>query len=62
MNDNDKRCFADVNLPFHVWIREGNRWVLRATPQGDDLEGELARIAPATKTDGKAAGESRRAA
>ena len=21
--------FADVNLPFHVWMKEGNRWVLR---------------------------------
>jgi len=21
--------FADVSLPFHVWVREGHRWVLR---------------------------------
>ena len=21
--------FADVILPFHVWVREGRRWVLR---------------------------------
>jgi hypothetical protein len=21
--------FADVNLPFHVWVREGRSWVLR---------------------------------
>ena len=21
--------FADVDLPFHVWVREGRRWVLR---------------------------------
>jgi hypothetical protein len=30
---NDKTFFADVNLPFHVWVREpgteGFRWVLR---------------------------------
>jgi hypothetical protein len=31
----DNRFFADVNLPFHVWAREGNRWVLRAAPQGE---------------------------
>lgn len=21
--------FADVSLPFHVWMKEGHRWVLR---------------------------------
>ena len=21
--------FADVSLPFHVWVKEGHRWVLR---------------------------------
>ncbi len=26
---NDERFFADVDLPFHVWVREGRRWVLR---------------------------------
>jgi hypothetical protein len=62
MNDNDNRCFADVNLPFHVWVREGNRWVLRATPQGDDAGDALARIEPPKRTDGKTAGENRRAA
>ena len=25
----DKPFFADLDLPFHVWIREGRRWVLR---------------------------------
>jgi hypothetical protein len=31
--------FADVSLPFHVWVREGNRWVLRdAAPQLDGGE------------------------
>lgn len=34
--------FADVDLPFHVWVRElgatGYRWVLReAIPQGSSL-------------------------
>ncbi len=24
----EKRFFADVDLPFHVWVREGPRWVL----------------------------------
>jgi hypothetical protein len=25
----DQPFFADVDLPFHVWVREGPRWVLR---------------------------------
>jgi len=25
----DQPFFADVDLPFHVWVREGQRWVLR---------------------------------
>jgi hypothetical protein len=31
--------FADVDLPFHVWVREGRRWVLR------DAEARLQRDA-----------------
>jgi hypothetical protein len=26
---NTERFFADVDLPFHVWVKEGCRWVLR---------------------------------
>src|SRR5512138_689964 len=25
----EKHFYADVELPFHVWVREGRRWVLR---------------------------------
>jgi hypothetical protein len=25
----EKHMFADVSLPFHVWVKEGHRWVLR---------------------------------
>jgi hypothetical protein len=25
----EKFAFADVDLPFHVWVKEGGRWVLR---------------------------------
>ena len=25
----EQHMFADVNLPFHVWVKEGHRWVLR---------------------------------
>ena len=25
----EKFVFADVDLPFHVWVKEGGRWVLR---------------------------------
>jgi hypothetical protein len=34
----DQHFFADVNLPFHVWVREGRRWVLRDA--GPRLKGE----------------------
>ena len=34
----EKRFFADVDLPFHVWVREGCRWVLRDAAAG--LQGE----------------------
>lgn len=34
----DQHFFADVNLPFHVWVREGSRWVLRDA--GPRLRGE----------------------
>jgi len=32
----EKYLFADVDLPFHVWVKEGGRWVLRdaGSPQG----------------------------
>jgi hypothetical protein len=25
----EKYLFAAVDLPFHVWVKEGTRWVLR---------------------------------
>ena len=43
---NDQYFFADVDLPFHVWVRErtaqGHRWVLRAAPQAAEAgDGEV---------------------
>ena len=34
----ERHVFADVDLPFHVWVKEGNRWVLRsrAADAGDE--------------------------
>ena len=30
----EKYALADVDLPFHVWVKESGRWVLRdATAQ-----------------------------
>jgi hypothetical protein len=29
----EKHIFADVDLPFHVWVKEGCRWVLRDAAQ-----------------------------
>ena len=25
----ERHIFADVSLPFHVWVKENQRWVLR---------------------------------
>jgi hypothetical protein len=32
----EKYFFADVEQPFHVWVKEGARWVLRDA--GTDLQ------------------------
>ena len=33
---NEKYIYADVEKPFHFWVREGQRWVLRkAGPEQD---------------------------
>jgi len=34
----ERKIFADVDLPFHVWVREGRRWVLRDA--ADRLQGQ----------------------
>lgn len=45
----EKFIFADVDLPFHVWVREstpqGRRWVLREAP-GRDREPRMPPRAP----------------
>lgn len=38
---NDEYFYADVDLPFHVWVREkggadGPRWVLREAPHAPE--------------------------
>ena len=55
---NDNHLFADVNLPFHVWVRErsgahGFRWVLREAPQ---LQQETQGNAKGAVRDGSARG------
>jgi hypothetical protein len=42
----EKHIFADVSLPFHVWVKENQRWVLRdaASRVEDDSS---SRVAPA---------------
>lgn len=36
----NKHLFADVDIPFHVWVREstpsGERWVLREAQQATE--------------------------
>ena len=34
----EQYVFADVNLPFHVWTKEGDRWVLQ--DRGEPRQGE----------------------
>ena len=51
---NEEHYYADVNLPFHVWVRErtgtkGYRWVLREASQapcGDDATPSSGRDRP----------------
>jgi hypothetical protein len=44
----EKYVFADVDLPFHVWVKEGGRWVLRAA--GVPGAGASFRAEPATSS------------
>jgi hypothetical protein len=40
----EKYFFADVEQPFHVWVKEGRRWVLRdAGAELDKLAGLASR-------------------
>ena len=43
---NEKHFYADVDLPFHVWVREssdapGFRWVLRAASELQQGQGKV---------------------
>jgi hypothetical protein len=44
----EKYVFADVDLPFHVWVREGGRWVLReaAAPAAESAAPACTEAAP----------------
>jgi hypothetical protein len=35
----EKYFFADVETPFHVWVKEGARWVLRDAASDLQIEG-----------------------
>jgi hypothetical protein len=35
----EKYLFADVEQPFHVWVKEGARWVLRDAGSNVQVEG-----------------------
>lgn len=51
--------FADVDLPFHVWVREGDRWVLREAPQARGHDSVPAPASSARRTSRKGGGERR---
>lgn len=56
---NEQRIFADVSLPFHVWVREGRRWVLRETGSHRRVVGEGGDAAAGNDAQHRAAGPSR---
>ena len=39
----EKHIFADVEQPFHVWVKEGTRWVLRDAAPDLRIEANVAR-------------------
>jgi hypothetical protein len=51
----EKYIFADVEQPFHVWVKEGERWVLRDAGSGLQMEG-CAPLPRKTGADGEPAG------
>lgn len=55
----NQHFFADVDLPFHVWVREGDRWVLREAPQARGHEVAPAPAAPSRRASRKGGGERR---
>jgi hypothetical protein len=44
----EKYLFADVDLPFHVWVKDGGRWVLRDAGRGTQGAGASVRAEPKT--------------
>jgi hypothetical protein len=50
-----KYIFADVEQPFHVWVKEGARWVLRHAGSELQIEG-CAPLPPKTGAEGGPAG------
>ena len=55
----EKHIFADVSLPYHVWVREGHRWVLRDDAARVDEEAS-AREAPRSADPGSDCRSARR--
>ena len=45
----EKHVFADVDLPYHVWVRESGRWVLRDTA-AQAIAAGLSRAEPGTSS------------
>ena len=34
----EKYIYADVEKPFHFWVREGQRWILREAGELKDVQ------------------------
>ena len=44
----EKYIFADVEMPFHIWVKEGGRWVLRDAEHSLMAAGISCRAEPST--------------
>ena len=53
----EKHIFADVSVPFHVWVKEGRRWVLRDA--ASRVEGGSSAAGQEPRTSERRAKESR---
>lgn len=46
----EKHIFADVEQPYHVWVKEGTRWVLRDAAPDLRIEAGNTRAASGERT------------
>ena len=52
----ERYLFADVEQPFHVWVKEGARWVLRDAAAGAPVAGAAVTKKPGAERGAAGAG------